>query len=121
MQPLLQINTKKLQFWSMCFVLETRKKDDTEYPLHHSTFVKMGDPPSTSIYTTIYASFQQTLDTEMKRLKSTGKQAEALFEEDEEKLWQAKVLGDHSPQALLNTMKYMNGVYFALGSGAKYL
>ena len=65
-----------------------------------------------------FASFQQTLDAEMKRLKSTGlgskpKQAEPLSEEDEEKLWQAKVLGDHHPQALLNTMIYMNGVYFA--------
>ena len=61
----------------------------------------------------------------MKRLKSAGlgskpKQAEPLSEEDEEKLRQAKVLGDHSPQALLNTMIYMNGVYFALRSGAEH-
>ena len=61
----------------------------------------------------------------MKRLKSAGlgskpKQAEPLPEEDEEKLWQAMVLGDHSPQALLNTMIYMNRVYFALCSGAEH-
>ena len=61
----------------------------------------------------------------MKRLKSAGlgsksKQAEPLTEADEEKLWQAKVLRHHSPQALLNTIIYMNGVYFALRSGAEH-
>ena len=61
----------------------------------------------------------------MKRLKSTGlgskpKQAEPLTEVDEEKLWQAKVLGDHCPQALLNTIIFMNGVYFAIRSGAEH-
>ena len=72
-----------------------------------------------------FASFRQTLDAEMKRLKSAelgskAKQAEPLSEEDKEKLWQTKVLGDHSPQALLNTMIYMNGVYFALRSGVEH-
>ena len=72
-----------------------------------------------------FASFWQTLDAEMKRLKSAGlgskpKQAEPLPEEDEEKLWQAMVLGDHNPQALLNTMIYMYRVYFALRSGAEH-
>ena len=47
----------------------------------------------------------------MKRLQAAGvgsvrKQAEPLTIEDEEIL-----LGDHSPQALINTMVYMNGLY----------
>ena len=61
----------------------------------------------------------------MKRLQGLGlgsqkKQAEPLTEENEEKLWQAGVLGTHNPQALLNTMIYMNGLYFALRSGDEH-
>ena len=40
--------------------------------------------------------------------------------EDEEILWERKVLGDHSPEALLNTMVYMNGLYFALRNGNEH-
>ena len=132
--PLLQITTEKLQFWITRFVLETRKKDGTEYPpnsLYHIVtglmcYLHVNGRPSTDFFKDAeFASFRQTLDTEMKRLKSTGlgskpKQAEPLSEEDEEKLWQAKVLGEHSPQALLNTMIYINGVYFALRSGTEH-
>ena len=84
-----------------------------------------GRPSIDFFQDTEFASFRQALDAEMKRLKSAGlgskpKQAEPLYEEDEEELWQAMVLGDHSPQALLNTMIYMNRVYFALCSGAEH-
>ena len=132
--PLLRITTEKLPFWITRFVLETRKKDGTEYPpnsLYHIVtglmrYLRENGRPSIDFFKDAeFASFRQTLDAEMKRLKSTGlgskpKQAEPLSEEDEEKLWQAKVLGDHNPQALLNTMIYMNGVYFALRSGAEH-
>ena len=40
--------------------------------------------------------------------------------EDEEVLWEQKLLGDHSPEALLNAMVYMNGLYFALRSGSEH-
>ena len=55
-----------------------------------------------------FADFHQSLDAEMKRLQgsdlgSQKKLAEPLTAENEEKLWQAGVLGTHNPQALLNT------------------
>ena len=61
----------------------------------------------------------------MKRLQSSGlgsfkKQAEPLTLEEEELLWQKKILGDHHPNALLNTMLFMNGLYFALRSGEEH-
>ena len=61
----------------------------------------------------------------MKRLQSAGigsvkKQAEPLTMDEEEQLWEKKILGDHSPKALLNTMMFMNGLYFALRSGVEH-
>ena len=42
------------------------------------------------------------------------------MEEEEEILWEKGKLGDNTPQALLNTVIYMNGVYCALRSGKEY-
>ena len=72
-----------------------------------------------------FAEFRATLDGEMKRLQSLGigakkRQAEPLTEEEEEQLWQTGQLGDHSPQALVDTMLFMHGIYFALRSGHEH-
>ena len=61
----------------------------------------------------------------MKRLQSLGigtkkHQAEPLTEEEEEQLWSTGQLGDHSPQAPLDTMLFMHGIYFALRSGQEH-
>ena len=61
----------------------------------------------------------------MKRLQEKGlgsklKQAEPITEKEEEILWEKGELGDHTPQSLLNTMVYMNSVYFALRSGKEH-
>ena len=60
----------------------------------------------------------------MKKIQSLGigtkKQAEPLNIDEEELLWQTGQLGDHSPQALVDTMLFMNGVYFALRSGGEH-
>ena len=39
---------------------------------------------------------------------------------EDEVLWKQKLLGDHCPEALLNAMVYMNGLYFALRSGSEH-
>ena len=72
-----------------------------------------------------FANFHTSLDAEMKRLQTAGvgsikkKQAEPLTMEDEV-LCKQKLLGYHSPEALLNAMVYMNGLYFALRSGSEH-
>ena len=68
-----------------------------------------------------FSDFRSSLDAEMNRLQSVGvgsvkKQAEPLTTDEEEQLWE-KILGGHSPKALLNTMMFM---YFALRSGAEH-
>ena len=72
-----------------------------------------------------FAEFRATLDSEMKKIQSLGigskkRQAEALTVEEELFLWQTGQLGDHSPQALLDTMLFMTGVYFVLRSGDEH-
>ena len=55
----------------------------------------------------------------MKRLQAKGlgsnkRQAEPITEQEEDKLWEIGLLGDHCPQV------YYNGLYFALRSGREH-
>jgi len=70
-----------------------------------------------------FTDFQATLDAEMKRLQSLGlgskkKQAETLKELEEETLWKKGLLGDSTPQVLLDTV-FMKDC-FALRSGNEH-
>lgn len=53
-------------------------------------------------------------------LGSKKRQTEPLTLEEEEVLWQKALLGSSKPQALLDTMLYKNGLYFALRSSAEH-
>ena len=48
------------------------------------------------------------------------KQAEPIRAEKEERLWSMGLLGQHSPQTLLDTIVFMCGTYFALRSGQEH-
>ncbi len=72
-----------------------------------------------------FAKFRVTLDAEMKQLQSQGvgtksKQAEPLTEQEEELLWERQLLGESCPQTLLDTIIFINGLYFALRSGSEH-
>ena len=133
-QPLMTMDTSTLQHWLTYFILEVRKQNGSEYPpntLHHLVcgimrYLRQNGRPEIDFFKDAsFADFRASLDAEMKRLQSNGigskrKQAEPLTLEEEEELWNKKILGDHNPHALLNTMIFMMGLYFALRSGDEH-
>lgn len=48
------------------------------------------------------------------------RQAQPITASDEDVLWNLRLLGEHSPQVLLDTMVYLIGLYFALRSGNEH-
>ena len=125
--PLEELNTTELASNLSSFIFEVRKKDGSEFlpdTLHHiisgiQRFLRCNGKPSIDIYKDAeFADFRSCLDSEMKRLQSSGlgsrkRKAEPLSLEEEELLWRKGLLGDGNPQALVDTMVVMNDIYFA--------
>ena len=125
---------KQMQYRLTRFVLEVRKKNGDVYPpnsLHHIVVgimrhVRWSGQPNIDFFTDHdFANLRGSLDAEMKRLQKEGvgvvtRQAEILSEAEEETLWEKGLLGDHTPQTLLDTMVFYTGYYFALRSGREH-
>ena len=123
----------ELNYWLSKFVLETRKANGDHYPpdtLHIicsglQRFIRETRPEINLFKDPVFAGFQRTLDSEMKRLRSHGmgvkkKQAEPITAEEENLLWEGGLLGEENPQALLDTMLFLCGIHFALRSGEEH-
>ena len=123
----------QLSHWMTRFVLEARKKNGDPYPpnsLHHIVtglmrHLRWSGRVIDFFKDSNFIEFRASLDSEMKRLQSTGlgsvkRQAEVITEEDEETLWRKGLLGDHTPQVLLDSIVYYCGLHFALRSGKEH-
>ena len=134
--PTMDLDKSGLNYWLSRFILEVRKQGNppSEYPpntLYHiccgiQRYLRWNGKPGIDILSDpTFAEFKSSLDAEMKRLQASGvgskkKQAEPLSHEDVELLWSKKLLGDATPQSLLDTIVFMNGLFFALRSGKEH-
>ena len=111
-----------IAYWMERFVCEARKKDtgadyppETLYALVVSlqrNIRSVGKRPELDFFKQPqFDDLKKTLDAKMKELTEKGvatdkRKAEIITEDMEDILWEKKILGDHTPQALLDTVVF---------------
>ena len=123
-----------LNYWLGRFILEVRSMSGKEYSpdsvyqlccgLQWS--LRNANRADINIFEdSNFTQFRGVLDGKLKQLNRTGKYVEkrkaaVITVEMEEKLWGSGLLGDHTPQVLVDTVVYLIGLNFALRSGEEH-
>ena len=127
------MSDEELNCWLALFVCEVRKANGSKYlpnTLHGMValiqhYLK-GKKRIVRLFNDDKFSFlRDALDAMMKEsgsdgLELTKKQGEIITLDEEEQLWSKGVLGDSSPQQLLDTLIYLFGIHFALRDGSEH-
>jgi hypothetical protein len=116
-QSLEEMNNTDINNWLSHFALEVRKQNGSEYPPNSLYHICGGlqrhlwgqGKQVDLLHSAEFASFQPSLDGEMKRLQakglgSTKRQADIITEEEEDILWEKGQHGDSHPHQVLNTI-----------------
>ncbi len=121
------MSVSAMQFWLPKFVLKVRRAEKVPYPPDFLYAIRCGLQRSLKFDDREevqwfkdhgVTKFRDTLDAEMKNLRSTGehkkKKAEVIGEGEETVQWVKGLLGDHNPEALLDTLVYYIGLFLAI-------
>lgn len=130
------LSDSELNYWLSKFVVEVRKKNPLGEPYPPNSLYQLcygimrhlkenGRPDVNFFESSSFKLFQDTLEAETKRLLSLGvgvsvKISETFSNEHEEKLWNLKLLGSHTPDVLLDTMLFLISKNFGLRSGHEH-
>ena len=131
-----ELSEEQLGFWLSRFVLEVKKKNGGEYPPNSlyqiccSIQRNFNDRSSgkfklTNIFNKDdqkFFKFYEALDSKMRELTHEGlgikvKHADFILPEEEEKLWESKVINLETAQGLLNGIYFYNTKCFSLRGG----
>lgn len=107
------------------FVLKIHKQNGDEYPretlyeivLSLQNYLQMNGCTVKLLDHASFAKLRNTVDNKMKQLSTAGiirqkKQAQPISLQQEEQMWQSGILGDDTPEKLVNTLLYLIGVHF---------
>ncbi|XP_062597919.1 zinc finger MYM-type protein 2-like [Saccostrea cucullata] len=116
---ILRSTYQELAYTLSCFVIETRRADDSPYPprtlyqigsgiLRYMREEGVHDMNFLDVKDARFHDFRKTLDARMKELASQGigvsiTQADPLTPEQEDVLWEKKLLGAHTSKSYINT------------------
>ena len=125
-----------LDKWLSLFTIEVRRKDGSEYPpatihmllcgLQHVMRCENKNPLDIFAKNDVrLRRFHGTMETVFQELHKKGvgaavKHTPSISSEEEDRVWEAGIMGDKSPTALLNAVFFLNGMNFSLRGGKEH-
>ena len=125
-----------LNKWLSLYIIETRKRDGQRYPSSTlnlllcglKRYMKKINPSIPNFLDendARFAGLRGARDCVARKLREDGvgasvKHAQVITHSEELQLWDAGVLGIHSPSTLLNTVFFMNGSVLCLRGGREH-
>ena len=128
----IEMTKDELLFSLTRFVLEAKKQSGDYYPaetlyeliISLQMYLSCNGRELKFLSDPFFQVLKNTLDSRMKQLSAKGiraprKRADVITLEEEEKMW-GSVLGEETPQQLLDTLVYMLGLHFALRAAQEH-